>query len=161
MWNRVKPYVISVLAALAAGGLSALLSGNIGKEYGELIKPPLSPPGWVFPVVWTILYVLMGIAAAFVWVAGRDGAAPEEQVRKALRVYVAQLVVNIIWPVLFFRLELRLLSFFWLLLLVVLVLVTRRRFRAISQPAGDMLIPYILWLLFAGYLNLATYILNG
>ncbi len=141
-----------VLGTLALGGLGALL-GNTG-VYGDLVKPPLSPPAWLFPVAWSILYVLMGIAAYLVWQANaveRSGA---------LRFYLAQLIVNILWPLFFFRLEWRLFAFFWLLLLVALVSLTMVGFRALSKPAYYLLIPYMAWLIFAGYLNLGTYFLN-
>lgn len=141
-----------VLGTLALGGLGALI-GNTG-SYQDIIKPPLAPPAWLFPVAWSILYVLMGIAAYLVWQAN----AVERS--DALRLYLAQLIVNVLWPLFFFRLEWRLFAFFWLLLLVALVSLTMVGFRALSKPAYALLVPYMAWLIFAGYLNLATYFLN-
>lgn len=141
-----------VLGTLALGGLGALIGGT--GSYDQIVKPPLSPPAWVFPVAWSILYVLMGIAAYLAWQANaveRSGA---------LRFYLAQLIVNVLWPVFFFRLEWRLFAFFWLLLLIALVSLTMVGFRYLSRPAYRLLWPYMLWLFFAGYLNLATYFLN-
>ncbi len=137
---------------LALGGLGALL-GNTG-TYQNLVKPPLSPPAWLFPVAWTILYVLMGIAAYLAWQASASERSG------ALRFYAAQLFVNVLWPLFFFRLEWRLFAFFWLLLLVALVSLTMVGFRYLSRPAYLLLWPYMLWLVFAGYLNLGTYLLN-
>ena len=142
-----------VLGTLALGGLGALL-GNTD-TYQHIVKPPLSPPAWLFPVAWSILYVLMGIAAYLVWQA----SATERS--GALRLYLAQLVVNVLWPLFFFRLEWRLFAFFWLLLLVALVSLTMVGFRSLSKPAFRLLVPYLLWLVFAGYLNLGTYFLNA
>ena len=141
-----------VLGTLALGGIGALL-GNTA-TYQEIVKPPLSPPAWLFPVAWSILYILMGIAAYLVWQKN-----PVER-SGALRLYLAQLVVNVLWPLFFFRLEWRLFAFFWLLLLVALVSLTMVGFRAISKPAFTLLVPYMAWLVFAGYLNLGTYFLN-
>ena len=142
-----------VFGTLALGGLGALL-GNTG-AYGDLVKPPLSPPAWVFPVAWSILYVLMGIAAYLVWQA----TATERS--EVLRLYLIQLIVNVLWPLFFFRLEWRLFAFFWLLLLGALVSLVMIGFRALSKPAFTLLVPYAVWLAFAGYLNLGTYFLNA
>jgi len=141
-----------VLGTLALGALGALL-GNTA-SYQAIIKPPLSPPAWLFPVVWSILYILMGVAAYLVWQANRTERSG------ALRLYAIQSVVNIVWPLFFFRLEWRLFAFFWLLLLVALVSLTMVGFRYLSRPAYYLLWPYMVWLMFAGYLNLATYFLN-
>ena len=116
-------------------------------------KPPLSPPGWLFPVVWTILYLLMGFASYLVLVAEKPG-------RTAWKFYLAQLAFNFVWPILFFHLQMYLLSFVWLLLLWMLILVTILWFTRSSRLAGYLLIPYLLWVTFAGYLNLGIYILN-
>ena len=152
-WNKYKPIILQVALALAAGGLAALLSG--GQEpYQELVKPPLSPPGWVFPVVWTVLYVLMGVAAGLV--AGSRDIHRD----KALTRYYIQLAINVLWPMLFFRFELLTVAAVWLALLVVAVYVTWQWFRCISVPAGRLLIPYLLWCLFALYLNIGFVVLN-
>lgn len=142
-----------VVGTLALGGLGVILGTT--DTYGGLVKPPLSPPAWLFPVAWSILYVLMAVAAYLVW-----QASPAER-SGALRLYLAQLIVNILWPLFFFRLEWRLFAFFWLLLLVALVSLTMVGFRALSKPAFRLLVPYLLWLVFAGYLNLGTYFLNA
>ncbi|SDM66131.1 TspO/MBR family protein [Acetanaerobacterium elongatum] len=151
---RLKPLVISLLIPLVAGGLSGILTSGSMQLYQSIKKPPLSPPGWVFPVVWTVLYLCMGIAAYLI------SASESVYKGRALVLYGAQLVVNVLWPVFYFTLEWRLFSFAWLVLLIVLVLATTFYFFRISKTAGYLMLPYILWLLFAGYLNLATWLLN-
>lgn len=151
-----KLLVICLVIPLAVGGLSALLSGGGMGDYAQLNQPPLSPPGWVFPVVWTILYLLMGYASYRVLTA----QAPREEKRRALLVYGAQLLVNFLWSPIFFGLELRLTAFFVLVALWILVYITMRLFTKIDERAGDLLLPYILWVTFAGYLNIGAFLLN-
>lgn len=150
-----KKLLISLGIPLAVGGLSALLSGGM-MDYGQLQQPPLAPPGWLFPVVWTVLYLLMGYASYRIWTSG----AEPQQIRKALLLYGAQLVLNFIWSPIFFGLEWRLVAFFVLLLLWVLIVLTIRAFSKIDERAADLLLPYLLWVTFAGYLNLGVYLLN-
>ena len=152
--EKYLPYIISIAAALAVGGLSALVTSGKMQEYESLVRPPLAPPGWVFPVVWTLLFVLMGVSAALVW----QSRSPERG--DALFVYGAQLVVNFLWSIFFFSFGARLLAFFWLVFLLLLVLLMTSRFSRISKLSAKIQIPYILWLFFAGYLNLAMYLLN-
>ncbi|HIZ19493.1 MAG TPA: tryptophan-rich sensory protein [Firmicutes bacterium] len=137
---------------LAAGAVGGLLGGIRG--FDSLVKPPLTPPAVVFPIVWTILYLAMGFAAYLVWNENDiDGA-------RVLRMYLLQLAVNILWPFFFFRLGWRLFAFFWLLLLIALVTLTLSGFRYISKPAFYLMLPYLLWTLYAAYLNLGFYLLN-
>ena len=150
-----KLLVICLVIPLAVGGLSALVSGGMA-DYQQLNQPPLSPPGWVFPIVWTILYLLMGYASYRVVTAD----APREEKRRALLVYGAQLLVNFLWSPIFFGLELRLTAFFVLVILWILVYITMRLFSKIDERAGDLLLPYILWVTFAGYLNIGAFLLN-
>lgn len=152
-WKQYRPYIVQVLLALAVGGASALLSGGMD-GYETLVKPPLSPPGWLFPVAWTVLYILMGIAAGLVQTSG-DGAR-----KAALTFYYVQLVINFLWSPIFFGLGWIGFAAVWLALLVVAVYATKRRFCAISSVAGWLLLPYLLWCLFALYLNLGFVILN-
>lgn len=152
-----KPLLICVAIPLAVGGLAGLLSRGGMNVFASLEKPPLSPPGWLFPVVWTILYVLMGIASYLVFTSGAD----RKTVGAALRVYGFQLAVNFLWPIFFFNFGWYLFSFVWLLLLLLLILVTFARFWKISVPAACLLIPYLIWVVFAGYLNLGVALLNA
>lgn len=153
--NR-RQLLICIAIPLAAGGLSAWLTRGSMDTFAALNKPPLSPPGWLFPVVWTILFVLMGLASYLVLKSGK----PQQKVNRALRLYGIQLGVNFFWSVFFFNLSLYLFSFIWLILLWILILVTTIRFRRLSQPAGMLMLPYLLWVAFAGYLNLGIYLLN-
>ena len=148
-----KKLVVCLLLPLAVGGLAAFLTRNSMDLFAMVKKPPLSPPGWLFPVVWTILYLLMGFASYLVLVAEKPG-------RTAWKFYLAQLAFNFVWPILFFHLQMYLLSVVWLLLLWMLILVTILWFTRSSRLAGYLLIPYLLWVTFAGYLNLGIYILN-
>ena len=150
-----KPLLIALAIPLGVGGLAALLSGGMS-DYRSLEQPPLSPPGWVFPVVWTLLYLLMGYASYRVYTAGMSPALT----KKALRLYAAQLVLNFLWPIVFFGFEWYLAAFVLLVALWVLILLTMRLFTTIDETAGDLLIPYLLWVTFAGYLNLGVYLLN-
>lgn len=155
MWNKVRPYVGFSAAALAVGGVSALLTQEGMQAFAALNQPPLSPPGWLFPVVWTILYVLMGIGMAIVW---RETSGRER--RRATEAWALQLAVNFFWTILFFRLEARLLAFFWLVLLLVLAARMARIFEQHSRLAAQLQLPYLAWLAFAGYLNFAVWLLN-
>lgn len=149
----LKAFLLSVGGTLAVGFLGGLAGGTAGFE--QLIKPPLTPPAVVFPIVWTALYALMGLTAYLIWSSGDlDRAA-------CLRVYTAQLFVSALWPLIFFRLGLRLVAFFWLLLLVALLTLTLSGFRYIRKSAYWLLLPTLLWVLFAGYLNLGFYLLNA
>ena len=153
---RWKPFLISLGIPLAIGGLSAFLTNDSMKEFQQLNQPPLSPPGWLFPVVWSILFVLMGIASYLVCTSD----VPRRDRRTALWLYGVQLGVNFFWSIFFFNLGLYLFSFLWLLFLWVLLLALWLLFRRISKPAGWLLVPYLLWVTFAGYLNLGIYFLN-
>lgn len=155
MCIKIKTYATAIGTALAAGGLSALITGDSMERYGRLNQPPAAPPGWIFPVVWTVLYVLMGTGAAIVYLT--DGVSR----RKQMLIYGLQLAVNFLWPILFFRLEARLFAFCWLILLLSLVCRMSVSFAGASRTAGLLQLPYILWLLFAGYLNIAVYLMNG
>ena len=155
MKEKTKKLLIALAIPLAAGGLSWLLSGGSG-DFRALNQPPLSPPGWLFPVVWTVLYLLMGYSSYRVYSLGKNQAKTGD----ALKLYAAQLLLNFIWPILFFAFRWYLPAFIVLIALWVLILFTLRAFTAIDETAGDLLIPYLLWVTFAGYLNLGVYFLN-
>ena len=151
-----KLLILCLAVPLAVGGLSALVTRGSMDAHSNLNQPPLAPPGWVFPVVWTILFLLMGVASYLVLTSGKDRVA----VTGALRVYGLQLAVNFFWSILFFNLSLCWAAFVWLVLLWGLVLLTLLRFSRIAKAAGWLLIPYLVWVTFAGYLNLMICILN-
>ena len=148
-----KKLIICLAIPLAVGGISAFLTQNSMETFQAIQKPPLSPPGWLFPIVWTLLYILMGIASYLVFTSQKPN-------RTALTVYGVQLAFNFIWPILFFNLEQYLFAFIWLVLLWFLILATIIQFDSISKPAKYLMLPYLLWVTFAGYLNFAIYLLN-
>lgn len=145
----IKSLAVSICISLGAGILSAFLTGGSMRQYADMYRPPLAPPGWLFPVVWTILYILMGIAA---W---RIYQSPNNDKRLALSLYGNQLLVNIVWPLLFFNLKIYFFAFAWLLLLWLVLYLTLRQFAMLDKKAGLLLVPYLAWVTFAGYLNLA------
>lgn len=144
---------IAILIPIAVGAFSALFSGNMS-VYATLNKPSLAPPGIVFPVVWIILYVLMGISSYIVW----ESDSPDKQ--NALRIYALQLFFNFFWSIFFFRFDLYLFSFFWLLAMIILILLMIYKFYKIKPLAAYLQIPYLIWCLFAAYLNFMIYCLN-
>ena len=152
---KIKPLVISLAISLGVGGLSALVTKEAMKEYAYFDQPTLSPPGWVFPVVWTVLFVLMGVAAYLVWIEN----GPERD--RMLTLYAAQLVFNFFWTIIFFNGQKFALAFFWLLILWGLILATLLSFRKKNKTAGNLLIPYLVWVTFAAYLNAGVWYLNG
>lgn len=154
MWKKIKPYIISIAIALGVGALSAFFTSDSMDIYQTLVKPSLAPPSFIFPIVWTILFILMGISSAIVYQKGGKDS------KKALKTYAIQLIVNFFWSIIFFNLNLYLLSFVWLILLWYLIIVMIKEFKEISPLAAYLQIPYLLWVTFAGYLNFMIYILN-
>ena len=148
--KKWKTYAAYIIVTLLGGILVALFTMDGMQVYSALEKPMLTPPAWLFPIAWTILYILMAIGAS----------------RYALKskmisgVYFLQLIVNYLWSVIFFGFNAYLFAFFWLLLLLVLVIVMTVQFYKVDKLAGLLQIPYILWLVFAGYLNIMVYLLN-
>lgn len=154
MRKNFGAYVVSVAAALGVGAASAAISGEGFKAYKTLRLPPFAPPSAAFPIVWTVLFILMGISAAAVYKSASNKRFD------ALAVYAAQLAVNFFWSIIFFNFKAYLSAFIWLILLLVLIAVMIFRFRGINKTAAALQIPYLLWTAFAGYLTLSVYILN-
>lgn len=152
-WKLLIP---SVAIPLLVGGAAGILTSPMMKRFGEVEQPPLSPPGWLFPVAWTALYTAMGIASYRVL---KSGAFQREK-ESAIKLYGLQLFMNFLWPLLFFGFGFYGFSFFWLLALLAAVILTAVRFRRIDKAAGWLLVPYILWLCFAAYLNAGVALLN-
>lgn len=151
-----KSYAYWILVCEAVGLLAGLLIRQGVQVYAETaIKPPLAPPQWVFPVVWTILYGLMGIGAARVFLA-----QPSDRRSVGLNLMVAQLIVNFFWPLLFFNAQAYGFALFWLAVLWVLVLLMIFAFHRVDSAAAWLNVPYLLWLTFALYLNTAVWNLN-
>ena len=154
--KNIIALIISILLAEGIGFLSGFLSMNSSVAYENFNKPSFSPPGWVFPVVWTILFFLMAVAAYRIWMKGKSG----EDVTKALFLYIVQLFFNFLWSIIFFRLRLYAIAFLELLLLLVFILLTTFEFYRIDKPAAYLMIPYIAWVSFAGVLNYTIWMLN-
>ena len=157
MWKKIKPYIISVAIALAVGGLAAFLTRGDMDIYKEIVLPPLAPPSILFPIVWSILYVIMGIGAAMVYLE-RD--KNENAVRDALSVYGINLILNFMWSIIFFKFRMFLLAFIWLLILLGVIIKMILDFKKIKPISGYLQIPYAVWVAFAGYLNFAIWWLN-
>ena len=150
-----KKLIICIAIPLIVGGLSALFTMRAMDDFKALNKPLLSPPGWLFPIVWTILYVLMGIASYLVVTSNKPARS-----KTALTVYGIQLAFNFLWSIIFFSVKAYLFAFVWLIALLILVIINAVLFYRIDKRAGYLLIPYILWVTFAGYLNFAIILLN-
>jgi tryptophan-rich sensory protein len=161
MWEKIKPYVItfsvSVAIPLAVGLLSAFLTKDNMMIYSELNVPPLAPPAWLFPVAWTLLYILMGVSSGLVYL-GRDKHTTAAN--KGLTVYGISLIFNFLWSILFFNMQAFLFSFIWLIGLLFFIIATIYYYKKVSPIAAYLQIPYALWVAFAGYLNLGIFILN-
>ena len=157
MWKKLKPYIISILVALGTGGLSAFLTKNSTEVYKNINQPPLAPPMILFPIVWLILFILMGISSAIIYT--KRSTNPREAL-SGLIIYGLQLIVNFFWSIIFFNMQAYLFAFIWLLLLWVLIIMMILQFRKISPLAAYLQIPYLLWVTFAGYLNIMIFLLN-
>ena len=154
--KEIITYAAFIVGTLLLGFASSVFV-SIGMEsYKALVKPPLSPPEILFPIAWSILYTLMGVSVATVYLKG-------DKVTKkaAVKVYLLQLFVNLAWPLFFFALGLYLFSFLWIALLIVLVIAMIIIFYSASKNAALLQLPYLAWLTFAAYLNLAIFSLNN
>lgn len=156
MKQNTKLLIKSIALPLLVGLVSGLLTRNAMQDFQTLVKPLLAPPAWLFPVVWTILYILMGISAYLIQTSNADAETKSD----ALMIYRYQLIVNFLWPVLFFSFGWYLFAFAWLLLLWGLVILMIWDFSKISKTAAYLNIPYLIWLTFAAYLNGAIWWLN-
>lgn len=152
MWKKL---LWCLAIPLGVGGVSALLTSGNMQLFEEINKPPLSPPGWLFPVVWTILYISMGVALYLVVVA--------KDRKNTLPAYISfgvQLFFNFFWSIIFFNAKAYLFAFIWLILLWAAIIVNIFFFYKVNKTAGKILISYLVWVTFAGYLNLGIYLLN-
>lgn len=155
--RKLKTLIICLAVPLLVGAVSAIISREGMAAFAARVQPPLSPPAWLFPVVWTVLYLLMGYASYLVCTS----ASPDAKISGALFTYALQLAVNFLWSPIFFLWQNYLFAFLWLLVLWVLILITIIRFNSISRPAALLLVPYLLWVSFAGYLNFGVWLLNS
>ncbi len=157
MKKKVISYIVAILIPVAVGVLSALLTRGNMDIYDNLIQPKLAPPALLFPIVWTILYILMGVSSGIVYNTDAD----KKEKTTALFLYGLQLAVNFFWSILFFNERLFLASFVLLVVLWALIIAMIFRFWRVNKTAAFLQIPYLLWVTFAGYLNLSIYLLNG
>jgi len=146
-------FLMAVLIPIAVGIFSALLSQNMS-QYSTLNKPPLSPPGFLFPIIWFLLYILMGISSYLIY----EADSPYRQ--DALRIYALQLFFNFMWSILFFRFSFRFVAFLWLLVLIFLIVKMICQFYQVNPYAAYLQIPYLIWCVFAAYLNFMFFVLN-
>lgn len=155
--QSITVMLIFIVSAELVGVLSALLSGGMSGFFAKYTPPPLLPPSIVFPIVWTVLYALMGISAYLVYSSDADS----DSINRAMKLYVIQLIVNFSWSIIFFRFEMIWLAAAVILLLIVLVIAMTVSFKRICPAAAYMNIPYLVWLLIALYLNIATAVVNS
>lgn len=157
MRKQWKPIILSILVAEAVGALSGFLTREGMKLFTDAVaQPPLSPPPLLFPIVWAILYALMGYGSARIWLS-----TPSPDRSRALNLYAIQLVVNFFWSLIFFNAQAFGFAFFWLLLLWGLVLLMILAFDKVDPLSAKLQVPYLIWLTFAAYLNLGVWYLNA
>lgn len=155
--KNVLALIASILICQGAGGVGAIFTTPaISGWYKFLEKPSFSPPNWLFGPVWITLFTMMGISAYLIWKKGTD----KKEVKEALGVFALQLILNILWSVIFFGLKNPALAFGEILILWVMILITIIKFIKVMREAGLLLIPYLLWVSFASLLNLSIALLN-
>ena len=147
----IKRIIYSLIPIVGGVLVGLIISGYM--NYGDIIKPPLSPPSYIFPIVWTILYILMGISY---FIATKD----KENDKELNQIYILQLLVNFFWPIIFFVLKMYFTAFFWIILLLILVIIMIKELLKNNKISGCLQIPYFIWLLFATYLNIGIFLLN-
>lgn len=151
---NIKSLAINLGISLGVGILSGLLSMSGMDSFEDVVKPPLTPPGFIFPIVWTILFTLMGISAYLISQSEANNKST------AFIIYGLQLAVNFFWPIFFFNMQAYLFSFIWLILLLILIIAMIVSFMSVNKTAAYLQIPYLLWAAFATYLNFGVFLLN-
>lgn len=151
---KIIPLIINAIIPLLIGGLSALIVGDNFGIFESVNKPPLAPPAFLFPVVWTVLYLLLG--TSYYLVKNQKDCSGEV----ITNVYILNLVLNFFWSIIFFNLRAYLAAFVWIILLILSTILLIREFSSCRKIAGIMNIPYLLWLIFAAYLSFSVYLLN-
>ena len=153
MKNNFKTYLKSILIPVLVGAVIGLITSSSFNDFNTLVKPFLAPPAISFPIAWTILYILMGTSYGIL----ESNSLADSGVKT---IYYAQLFVNALWSIFFFILKWRLFSFIWIILLAILIIIMILKFYQKNKVSGLLQIPYLLWVLFASYLNFGFYILN-
>ncbi len=153
--KKLKTYVLFILFTELIGIVAGLFTSMGMDDYKQAVKPALTPPDIVFPIVWTILYALMGISAARIWLS-----KPTKERNHGLIIWGAQLFFNFFWSLIFFNLQAYGFAFFWILILWALIVAMIYTFNKTDRLAAFLQIPYLLWVTFATYLNLMVWVLN-
>lgn len=151
--KKLKTFIIFLLIPLLAGFIGNLL-GNSNQGFDQITKPSFTPPGIIFPIVWTILYILMGISSYIIFKENK------KETKSSLLIYIIQLLFNMLWTYFFFNKGWYLFSFIWILIMIVLVVIMIYKFYKINKVAGLLQIPYLIWLIFASILNFNIFLLN-
>ena len=154
MNSKTKTFILSILLPILVGIISSILISDSVKLYPALNQPKLAPPSILLPIVWTILYILMGISAGII------NTSNDMYANEAMRIYYIQLFLNFIWPIIFFNLNMYFAALIVLTLLTISVFIMIKRFYKINKTAALLQIPYLLWCIFALYLNFSVFILN-
>ncbi len=157
MKKKIGLYAVCILIPLAVGGLSAALTMRNMNIYSEVNTPPGSPPPILFPIVWTILYILMGVSSA---VVRQNERIDKKSADEGLGLYILSLAFNFVWSILFFNMRRFTFSFLLLCVLLILIILTAVKYKKVSKTAAYLQIPYMLWVAYAGYLNLGIAVLN-
>ena len=157
--NNIVTLIIAIIIPLVVGGMSSFLTKDAMMIFDSVKKPPLSPPGILFPIVWTILYVMMGVSSYLIY-KEKNNVNVKGLVKSTLIIYGVQLFFNFFWSILFFKYSLYMVAFIWLVILWILVFVFIKNALKINKIASYLMIPYLIWMTFAGYLNIMIAILN-
>ena len=152
----IKVFLTSILITEAVGGLSALLTRSGMKDFESIIKPALTPPSTVFPIVWSILFAVMAIGVGLIYLS-----PPSIDRTHGIIIYVLQLLFNFFWSIFFFNTKVYGFSFFWLICLFLLIALMIYKWYKVNKTAALLQIPYLLWVGFAGYLNYSVWMLNS
>ena len=153
---NIKSLITSILIPILTGILSSLLTIDSMGNFMSVKKTPLSPPEIIFPIVWTALYILMGVSSYLIKESGKSKIL----IKRVLNIYYISLFINFFWSIIFFNLRAYTFAFIWLLILFITVVLTYIKYYDIRKSAAYLQIPYITWIIFAGYLNLMISILN-
>ena len=159
-WGWIWRLALSLAIPLVVGGVAALIAGDSMAKFNAFNQPPLAPPAWLFPVAWTVLYILMGIACFLVWTRKADKSVTAKEKTVFLVVYGVQLAFNFFWSIFFFNLVWHWFAFIWLIALWLMILVMVIWGLKNQRAVMWVLLPYLLWVTFAGYLNVMIAILN-
>ena len=157
MWQKIKVYGTAIAIPLAVGGLSALITKDSMDMFDKINQPFLSPPSWLFPVVWTVLYILMGVSIGMIY---ESNSGTKEDKKKAFVLYGLNLTVNFFWSIIFFNFQAFLIAFLWLILLIFIIMKMITAFNKIKPAAAYLQIPYIVWCCFASYLTASIWLMN-